>query len=141
MARASLLAVIAVILAGCSAAARLGVTRRPAASGASGTASGGAPPAASDPVVDPPQPFSGMLLPRQLAALRGVTVDEARDQLRRLGHDGPVTRYVLGRFLSGCARDRVCDVGPGGARGLHDEIVLWLNPGLDIAAPAPAPAP
>lgn len=137
MGRASLVALIAVTLAGCSAAARLGVTGRTAASGASGAASAGAPAAASDPGADEPRPFSGMILPRQLAALRGLTVDEAREQLRRLGHDGPVELHVPDRFQPGCARDRVCDVGPGGARGLHDRVVLWLNPGLDIAAPAP----
>jgi hypothetical protein len=130
-------AVLALTLAGCSAAARFGVPGRPAASGASATASAGAPTAASDPVVDEPRPFSGMILPRQLAALRGLTVDEARAELRRLGHDGPVQLYVPDRFQPGCARDRVCDVGPGGARGLHDRVVLWLNSGLDIAAPAP----
>ena len=78
-----------------------------------------------------------MILPRQLATLRGLTIDEARERLKQLGHDGPIRVHVYGQFAAGCARDKVCDVGPGGARGLHDEVVLFVQPRLDIAAPAP----
>lgn len=88
-------------------------------------------------VVYRPHRFSGMILPQQLAALRGLTVDEARQRLRALGHDGPVRTHVSSEFATGCAPDHVCDVGPGGARSLHDEIILFLPRRLDITAPAP----
>jgi PASTA domain len=88
-------------------------------------------------VVYKPQRFAETALQQQLLALRGLTVDEARVQLRRIGHDGPVKVVRLDKHVSGCAPERVCDVGRGRARDLHDEITLWLNPRLDIAAPEP----
>ncbi|HEX3764929.1 MAG TPA: PASTA domain-containing protein [Kofleriaceae bacterium] len=86
-------------------------------------------------VIYQPHRFSGMILPQQLAALRGLTVDEARRRLRELGHDGPVRTHVSSDFATGCAADHVCEVGPGGARSLHDEIILFLKPRLEITAP------
>jgi len=88
-------------------------------------------------VIYKPYRPSGMILVPELAALRGLTVDEARQQLRALGHDGPVRIHMSDDFAKGCARDRVCDVGPGGARNLHDEVILFIRHPLDITAPAP----
>jgi hypothetical protein len=88
-------------------------------------------------VVYKPQRFAETTLQQQLLALRGLTVDEARVQLRRIGHDGPVKVLRLDKHQSGCAPERVCDVARGRARDLHDEITLWLNPRLDIVAPEP----
>ena len=88
-------------------------------------------------VVYKPQRFAETTLQQQLLALRGLTVDEARQQLRRIGHDGPVKVLRLDKHQSGCAPERVCDVVRGRERDLHGEVQLWLNPGLDIAAPEP----
>lgn len=113
---------IAVLWAGCSAAAQLGViSRSPAGTPGAATSSG----------------IAETTLQQQLLGLRGLTVDEARVQLRRIGHDGPVKVLRLDKHQSGCAPERVCDVARGRARDLHDEITLWLNPRLDIAAPEP----
>ena len=130
MARTPLIAV-AILWAGCSAAARLGVTPRATATEDPSGA------AASAIAVDEPPRFAETTLQQQLLALRGLTVDQARQQLRRIGHDGPVKVLRLDKHQSGCAPERVCDVVRGRARDLHDEITLWLNPGLDIAAPEP----
>lgn len=116
MARTALIAV-AILWAGCSAAARLGVTTR-------STAATGAPGAETT-------------LQQQLLALRGLTVDEARQQLRRVGQDGPVKVLRLYKHQSGCAPERVCDVVRGRAGDPHGEIQLWLNPKLELAAPEP----
>ena len=128
MARRHLLAVAA-LWTGCSAAAQLGVTTRTSAQADA--------PGAATSSDDAPQPFAETTLQQQLVALRGLTVDEARVELRRIGHDGPVKVVRLDKHQSGCAPERVCDVARGRARDLHDEITLWLNPRVDIAAPEP----
>ena len=130
MARTPLIAA-AVLWAGCSAAARLGVTLR---STATEDPSGAA---ASSIAVDRTPPFTETTVQQQLQALRGLTVDEARQQLRGIGHDGPVKVLRLYKHRSGCAPERVCEVVRGRVRDLHDEVQLWLNPRLDIAAPEP----
>lgn len=137
MARTPLIAV-AVLCAGCSAAARLGVTTRSTATAAAGapdaTAQPDGPAAANGPE---PQPFPGQIVQRQVAELIGLTVDQARQKLRQFGHDGAVKVVRLDSHRSGCAPERVCNVGPAFSFSVHDEVQLWLNPRLDIAAPEP----
>jgi hypothetical protein len=135
MVRIPLIAV-AVVWAGCSAAARLGVTTGsgpPAAPPAVTTQPGG-PAAANGPEA---QPFPGQIVQRQVAQLVGLTVDQARQKLRQFGHDGAVKVVRLDRHMSGCAPERVCNVGPAFSFSVHDEVQLWLNPRLDIATPEP----
>jgi hypothetical protein len=136
MARTALIA-LAMLWTGCSAAARLGVTTRSTATATAGdpvTAQPGDPTAATGPDA---QPFPGQIVQRQVAELVGLTVDQARQKLRQFGHDGAVKVVRLDRYMSGCAPERVCNVGPTFSFGVHDEVQLWLNPRLDIAAPQP----
>jgi hypothetical protein len=88
-------------------------------------------------VVYKPQRFPGQILQRQVAELVGLTVDQARQKLRGFGHDGAVKVVRLDQHRSGCAPERVCNVGPTFSFGVHDEVQLWLDPKLDIAAPEP----
>lgn len=117
---------------GCTAAARLGVaTGRPATT----VAAPGAPPGAPEDVASAPHDPPADQFARQLGDLRGRTLDEARQRLKQLGHDGPVSVAVEDRYAAGCGRDRVCDWRLHGARTIHDEITLWINPRLEIPAP------
>lgn len=125
---------VAVLWAGCSVAARLGVTTGAGPAAAPATAQPGGLAAASGPEA---QPFPGQIVQRQVAELVGLTIDQARQKLRQLGHDGAVKVVRLDKHMSGCAPERVCNVGPTFSFSVHDEVQLWLDPTLDIAAPEP----
>ncbi len=89
------------------------------------------------PAVGAPR-ISGAIVRSQLLALIGKEPAAARAALESYGHDGEVKVAPGPRFYDDCGKDRVCafDV-PESGMGIHDPITLYVNPGLQIAAPAP----
>ena len=72
-----------------------------------------------------------------LHELIGMTVPEARQRLKELGHTGKINLRTTSRFLPECRAERVCDYGPHAELFARDDISLFLNkPKLDISAPA-----
>jgi hypothetical protein len=88
-----------------------------------------------------PQVLTGIIVRRQLAALHGLTPDQAKQELKKLGHDGPVhvrdvTDYGGGKtYIKECGENRVCSTSSESGIGLHDELTLFVNPTLKIAPP------
>lgn len=80
---------------------------------------------------------SGRLLREDLAKLIGLTVDQAKAELKKMGHDGAVNVETEQQFVKKCGADKVCEVQPEEGTGLHDDITLYINPKLTIAAPPP----
>lgn len=75
----------------------------------------------------------------QIAQLIGKTPDEARKLLKGFGHRAEVIVKTDSEFNEGCADDRVCFVrrdGPG-TPTKHENIVLYVNPKLEIGGPPP----
>jgi hypothetical protein len=120
--RAALLA-----LSACSVAsgARFGHSTTTASSGSEPGA-----PSASGPTAHP-----GVLWSDELKPLLGMTVDEAKQYLRKVGHTGPVTISTLGTFDDACGVDRICDVEHPGGVGVTGEITLDINPVIETAEP------
>src|SRR5262249_14194437 len=81
---------------------------------------------------------AGRLLQVDLKTVIGLTIDEARRQLKELGHTGNVTVHIIDG-LKGCTADgRVCDYGPTATMTKRDEVQLILSRRkLDISRPAP----
>jgi hypothetical protein len=77
----------------------------------------------------------GQLVREELARLVGMTVVEAKRELVRLGHDGEVRVAALTVFVPKCALVRVCAVAPEMGTGVHDPILLGLNPKAEISKP------
>lgn len=67
---------------------------------------------------------------RELEALKGRTVDDARQRLVELGHPGEIRVRVLGGFRNGCGQGNVCDWEYGGSA-----MILWTNPRAAVMAP------
>jgi PASTA domain len=86
-----------------------------------------------------PTRIAGAIVRAQLESLRGLPIDAARARARQLGHDGPVVVKPRDRFLAGCGDGTVCaasaENGAEDGLGVHDVLVLWVNPGLAIAPP------
>ena len=89
------------------------------------------------------QVITGAIVRRQLETLRGLTPDEAKQQLKKLGHDGKVS---LGEvtdtggghtYLKACGQNKVCYTSGESGIGIHDDLTLYINPALKIAAPPP----
>jgi beta-lactam-binding protein with PASTA domain len=89
------------------------------------------------------QVIHGAIVRRQLEALRGLTPDEAKQQLKKLGHDakinvGVVTDSGGGQtYIKACGQNKVCYTSGESGIGMHDDITLYINPTLKIAAPPP----
>lgn len=83
------------------------------------------------------QQRGGRLLREDLAKLIGLTVDQAKAELKKLGHDGAVNVETEPQYVKKCGADKVCEVEPAGGTGIHDDITLYVNPKLTIAAPPP----
>jgi PASTA domain len=89
------------------------------------------------------QVITGAIVRRQLEALRGLTPDEAKLQLKKLGHDGKVsigdvtTSGGSHAYIKECGQNKVCYTNGESGIGLHDDLVLYINPTLKIAAPPP----
>jgi hypothetical protein len=88
-----------------------------------------------------PQVISGAIVRRQLATLHGLTPDQAKQELKKLGHDGKVhvrdvTNYGGGHtYVKECGENKVCYTSSESGIGLHDELTLFINPTLKIAPP------
>lgn len=81
---------------------------------------------------------NGMIFQAEMAALTGLTPDQARMRLKELGHFGPVITVELEQFLPDCQQGRVCGAAPAGGTFVHAEITLSVNkPKLAIPAPPP----
>ena len=89
------------------------------------------------------QVIHGAIVRRQLEALHGLTPDEAKQQLKKLGHDGKVSVGVVTDFGGGqtyikaCGQNKVCYTSGESGIGIHDDVTLYTNPTLKIAAPPP----
>jgi hypothetical protein len=87
--------------------------------------------------------IAGAIVRRQLEALRGLTPDEAKLQLKKLGHDakvsiGTVTDSGGGQtYIKACGQNKVCYTSGESGTGIHDDLTLYINPTLKIAAPPP----
>ena len=89
------------------------------------------------------QVIRGAIVRRQLETLHGLTPDHAKQQLKKLGHDGnvnisEVTSTGGGHaYIKECGEDKVCYTSGESGIGLHDDITLFINPTLKIAPPPP----
>jgi hypothetical protein len=87
------------------------------------------------------QVIAGAIVRRQLAALHGLTPDQARQQLKKLGHDGKVTIDEVTdsggghTYVKQCGQNKVCYTSGESGIGLHDDLTLFINPTLKIAPP------
>jgi hypothetical protein len=90
-----------------------------------------------------PQVLAGIIVRRQLASLHGLTPDQAKQALKKMGHDGPVevrdvTDYGGGRtYDKECGENKVCYTSSESGIGIHDLLTLFINPTLKIAPPPP----
>lgn len=118
------------LLASCSMAARAGLTT-------SASSSSGSAPA----VVPSERPsgwdHKGILVRDQLLPLVGMTVEQAKQRLVQLGHDGKVIITEEYQYVDRCGQNKVCSVEPESGTGVHDDIRLSINKKLEIAAPPP----
>jgi hypothetical protein len=73
----------------------------------------------------------------KLVALRGMTVEQAKQWLRQLGFEGTVNVYNHGAFMEGCTTDKVCFTQPSDGLELNGNIDLYMNAKLTIAPPPP----
>jgi hypothetical protein len=73
----------------------------------------------------------------KLLALRGMTVEQAKQRLRQLGFAGTVNVYNHGAFMEGCTDDKVCFTQPSDGLELNGNIDLYMNAKLTIAPPPP----
>ena len=89
------------------------------------------------------QVIQGAIVRRQLETLHGLTPDQAKQQLKKLGHDGPVSIGEVTdsggghTYLKACGQNKVCYTSGESGIGVHDDITLYINPTLKIAAPPP----
>jgi hypothetical protein len=88
-----------------------------------------------------PQTFSGSIIRSQLATLHGLSPDQAKAALKKMGHDGAVKIGEITdsggghAFNKACGENKVCSTSGESGIGLHDDITLYINPKLSIALP------
>ena len=122
---------LAIALAGCSLIKTSSSTTTPGSSGSSGS-----------PDTETWQ-HKGIIVRDQLATLTGLTPDQAKQELKRLGHDGTVSVAVARNngggetFVESCGENKVCQTSGESGISVHDEIVLYINPQLKIDLPPP----
>jgi hypothetical protein len=89
------------------------------------------------------QVITGAIVRRQLESLHGLTPDEAKQQLKKLGHDAKVSVGVVTdsgggqTYIKACGQNKVCYTSGESGFGIHDDVTLYINPTLKIAAPPP----
>jgi hypothetical protein len=74
---------------------------------------------------------------RELASLLGLSLDQARQRLKDIGHTGNVRVTRLVDEDRRCARDAVCMIQPTGGVMETGEVTLYLNGTFKIAPPPP----
>lgn len=121
-----------VLLPACKLAASAGLT-------GTTTSSGGGGPAGVPSAGDSGQRWDhpGMLVRDQLLPLVGLTVEQAKQQLAKLGYDGKLELSEQYQYDDKCGQNKVCGVEPEAGIGVHDELRLLINKQLTIAAPPP----
>ncbi len=128
---------LAVLLAGCAMQSSLsGGTNPSGSSGPSSTSANGGPRQYAD-QDEPAPPIRGAIVRSQLDPVRGMTIDDAKAYLLRLGHDGEVAIREQHTFSSSCGAQKVCDVQPESGTGVHDRIELVINPGANADVTLP----
>ena len=121
-----------------TASAAASVSPAPPAPSGSTSASSGSATAPSGPATAPSR--SGLLKSidrRELASLVGLTLDQARQRLKDIGHTGNVRVTRLVDEDRRCARDAVCMIQPTGGVMENGEVTLYLNGTFKIAPPPP----
>lgn len=89
------------------------------------------------------QVITGAIVRRQLETLHGLTPDQAKRQLEKLGHDGNVSIGEVTdsggghTYIKECGQNKVCSTSGESGIGVHDDITLYINPTLKITAPPP----
>jgi len=133
---------LATALAGCPLSASTTTTTTMSARAVAPSTS--APVAAAE-APEPPgeHVISGAIVRRQLETLHGLTPDQARQQLKKLGHDGNVSIGEVTdsggghTYIKACGDNKVCYTSGESGIGLHDDLTLFINPTLKIAPPPP----
>lgn len=138
-------AILALALAGCPLNHSSTMSASSSSSSSSSTPSSSGTSASAGDEREPP-PSSGMhgsIVRSQLETLHGMTPDQAKAQLKKLGHDGEVKLGVVTdsgggqTFIQACGVNKVCETSGGSGISVHDDITLYLNPTLTIAPPPP----
>lgn len=91
-----------------------------------------------DPTEDPTRKRYSTLHQEELASLRGLTIEQARQRLKDLGHTGTVHVGAFGHEATGCATGRVCQTYPHDGVASNGEITLYLKKAFE-APPLPPP--
>jgi hypothetical protein len=140
---AAIAVALCVALSGCKVTTSgLRTTHTASAAASVSPASPGAPSgsatAPSGPATAPSR--SGLLKSidrRELASLLGLSLDQARQRLKDIGHTGNVRVTRLVDEDRRCARDAVCMIQPTGGVMETGEVTLYLNGTFKIAPPPP----
>lgn len=128
---------IVLALAGCPLIKTSSSTTMPGSPGSPGS------PDSDDGSAPPSMFIKGIINRDQLATLRGMTPDQAKQELVRLGHDGTVIVAVVRNlgggetFVEGCGDNKVCETSGDAGVSVHADITLFVNPTLTIDVPPP----
>jgi hypothetical protein len=133
-------AMLALALAGCPL--HQSSTMAMSSSASSSTPSNASNASSDDTAASAPSTgIRGAIVRSQLETLNGMTPDQAKAQLKQLGHDGKVSLGEVTNaggghaFVEACGVNKVCGTSGGSGIGVHDDITLYLNPTLTIAPP------
>jgi hypothetical protein len=138
--RELILVAVAVALGGCPLGTTTTTTTTTLTAGRP-IASSSEPPAAE--TAPEPGRIRGAIVRSQLESLWGLSPDEARQQLKKLGHDGNVSVGAVTdsgggqSYRKDCGENKVCYTSGESGIGLHDDLTLFINPTLKIAPPPP----
>lgn len=81
-----------------------------------------------------PRRIPNMIMRADARPAIGMTVDQAKALFKRLGHVGKVSVGTVMHYDDKCGQDRVCEL-ENDEISIHDDLVLRLNPKLEIAPP------
>jgi hypothetical protein len=90
-----------------------------------------------DPPATQDEELTKRITKEQLATLVGLSLDQARERLKELGHTGSVRVTRLVEEDRKCPREAVCMVQPFGGVPSIREVTLYLNGEFKIAPPPP----
>ena len=85
--------------------------------------------------------IAGAIVRSQLETLKGLSPDQAKQALQKMGHDGKVSIGEVTSsggghaFLKDCGQNKVCATSGESGIGIHDDLTLYINPTLTIAPP------
>ncbi|MEO7730492.1 MAG: hypothetical protein ABIY55_05930 [Kofleriaceae bacterium] len=136
-------AILALALAGCPLDHASTMSASSSSSSSTPSSSGTSAGAGDEREPPPSSGMHGSIVRSQLETLRGMTPDQAREQLKKFGHDGEVKLGVVTNsgggqtFIQACGVNKVCETSGESGISVHDDITLYLNPTLTIAPPPP----